>query len=161
MKIIPLTQGYVASVDECDYVRISAYRWWAQVEPRGYVYAVTRMPENGRKLIKMHRFILSVSDGLFVDHRDGDGLHNCRINLRPCTRSENARNRRKQRRTASSDYKGATLAHGKWQAAIRDSKGVHYLGRFDSQEEAGRVYNIAAVTLHREFARLNECKLEG
>lgn len=159
MKTIELTQGFVAIVDECDYQRLVAYRWWAQVEPRGYVYAVTRTQETGRKLVKMHRLILGLnSDGPFVDHHDGDGLNNARGNLRLASRQGNRVNSRKRSGYASS-YKGVVASHRKWKAKIRVGATMLYLGTFENEVDAAAAYNAAAIAQFGEFARLN--KLEA
>jgi len=45
----------------------------------------------------MHRKILKVPASMFVDHINHNGLDNREANLRPATRAQNARNRRKDR----------------------------------------------------------------
>ena len=57
----------------------------------------------------MHGEILKVADGKFVDHINHNGLDNRKANLRPATRAENNRNRRKwSKRKCGSRFKGVS-----------------------------------------------------
>ena len=58
-----------------------------------------------------------------VDHRDGNGLNNCRSNLRICRNVQNQWNKRKRANTAS-EFKGVTWhkATKKWRARITVDK---------------------------------------
>jgi len=90
-----------------------------------------------------------------VDHTDGNGLNNCRANLRSATQSQNGMNRRKQGN--KSGYKGVSRAtnSNRWQARIRVNRKATHIGTFDTRIEAARAYDEAALVLHGEFARLN------
>lgn len=58
----------------------------------------------------------------------------------------------------SSKYKGVSLSNkGKWQVHISiGNRKQKYLGCYDSEEEAARVYNEEAKKIHGKFARLNQ-----
>jgi len=103
----------------------------------------------------MHRLIISAPEGLHVDHRDHDGLHNWRTNLRLCTVAENQHNQGR-RADNTSGYKGVCRHEGLWQAQIRNRGVIHYLGRFPSPEEAAAAYNKAALAYFGAFACLND-----
>ena len=96
-------------------------------------------------------------NGKGIDHRDMNGLNNQRSNLRFCTLSQNAMNRRKRENT-SSIYKGVYFNNQrgkKWKAQIRiNGKQIH-LGLFDFEVDAARAYNMKAIELFCEFANLN------
>jgi len=156
MKLIPLTQGQFAIVDDEDYEYLSQWKWYAHKNPRGY-YAVraSRTPP-GRKRVHLHREILNPPDGMDCDHINGDGLDNRRCNLRVCTRAENARNQQPQD-GYSSRFKGVTRIKqtGKWRVRVKvDGRSTH-LGYFTDEIEAARAYDRAARELHGEFARTN------
>src|SRR5271169_6507345 len=90
MKIIPLTQGKVALVDDGDYDRLNHHRWYASKHagknrPRWYATRMLSSKSGVRKLLLMHREIAAVAGIPTVDHHDGDGLNNRRKNLRPAT----------------------------------------------------------------------------
>jgi len=98
---------------------------------------------------------MNAPEGVFIDHRDNDGLNNCKWNLRVCSRKQNNRNR-KTRSRKTSDFKGVDLrAGGRWRAKIRvDGKSIH-IGLFATQEEAARAYDVSARKHFGEFACCN------
>lgn len=156
-KEIPLSQGYVAIVDEADYARVSPHKWSASVMGN-QVYAVrgTSKKFPPRRTILLHRFLLDAPVGVLVDHRDGNGLNCQRSNLRLCSKSENMRNRKHPKQNTSG-YKGVCWdkRRQKWMARIVvDQRGKH-IGRYDSLIEAARAYDEAANKFHGEFALLN------
>lgn len=159
-KEIPLTRGYVAIVDDEDYENLAQHKWYALVLPGGLIYAV-RMPgtKATRKMILMHRVVMNAEHGSRVDHRDGDGRNNRRLNLRFSTQSQNIANARKETgKGLTSQHKGVYFNkyHGKWHAqVIKDGRRI-YLGRYHSETEAALAYNFGAVHHFGEFARLNE-----
>lgn len=159
MKYIPLTQGYVAMVDDEDYERVAQFKWHAKVTKTPHqvlIYARrNETTETGKqKSISMHRFIVGVGDR-HVDHKDTNGLNNQRYNLRKASESQNGGNRRKG--IASSVYKGVRLDKrtGRWEAKVRKSGVLHYLGMFKDEVDAATAYNFKAFELFEEFARLN------
>ena len=84
MNKIPLNRGkVVAIVSKQDYARLSKFTWTA-VCKHGTWYARRTLPmkEGVRKKVYMHHEILAVKEGVIVDHRDRNGLNNCRSNLR-------------------------------------------------------------------------------
>lgn len=140
--------------DEADRGIVEAHRW--NVIRPGKAETLYALTVDSREY--MHRLLLGCApgDGQFVDHADGNGLHNCRRNLRLVTRAQQNQNRAMSRSSANR-FKGVTLrASGRWQARIAAHGGFHHLGMFPTEVEAARAYNDAARRLHGEFARLNE-----
>jgi hypothetical protein len=161
MKAIPLTQGFVARVDDADYQCVTAFKWRALVDRRrNKVYAVrkTRGPHSSRKSLYMHREILGVTDPqVKVDHRNGDSLDNRRANLRKCVNGENVANSVKRRDGQSSKYKGVCWHKRdcKFQASIRVHGRTIHLGTFADEVQAAQAYDIAARTFFGDFAQCN------
>lgn len=155
-RLIPLSRGLYALVDDVDYERLNVFNWCAS-KADGTFYAVRSAGKRPhRRSEYMHRVILGVPDGLEADHINGDSLDNRRCNLRLATRQQNGRNRRAQSNNASG-YSGVFLnrVSNKWQAYIVVDRHTRYLKRFDTPEEAARAYDGAARQLFGEFARLN------
>jgi hypothetical protein len=154
MKLIPLTKGYFAQVDDEDFDFLNQWKWRAGV--RGSrVYAIRR-GEDG-KTVLMHRVILSVNDRkVDVDHKIGNGLDNTRGNIRWCTRSQNSMNKDKIR-GLSSCYKGVCWDKGrnKWRVSVVINGVCKTVGRFEDEIEAAKAYDEKAKELYGEFARPN------
>ena len=159
---IELNNGYIATVDDEDYAKISQYTWWAHVAKRKdgtilNVYAYRSVRVNGvLKNQSMHRFLMHEPENKQVDHIDHNGLNNSQSNLRICTCQQNQMNQKK-RFNVSSIYKGVVWhkKNQKWQASIRINGKRTYLGIFDSEIEAAKAYNNAAIKHYKEFASLN------
>jgi hypothetical protein len=55
MKIIPLTKGHAAIVDDVDYERVSAFKWTAAIREHK-VYAFRSIRKAGKRLTEyLHR----------------------------------------------------------------------------------------------------------
>jgi hypothetical protein len=161
MKVISLTQGKVALVDDVDYAWLSRFKWYANkctLKTRVIWYAMRTTSRNvrPRRTFLMHREIAAVDGLLDVDHHDGDGLNNQRYNLRPATRSQNFQNRRKEP-GKTSEFKGVSWHRRaqKWTVQIGVNGQHKYLGLFEDEVEAARVYDRAAEQYFGEFALTN------
>ncbi len=155
MKLIKLSgaEDTYTIVDDEDYGELSRWTW--AYHKNGYAYRAT---SSWGKCLKffMHREIMNAPEGKDIDHINGDKLDNRKPNLRICTRSQNMANMRRSR--GASQYKGVIWDNSRqrWQARITvNYKGI-YLGRFDSETEAARAYNVAALHYFGSYASLNE-----
>lgn len=163
MKIIWLTKGQFTLVDNADYEWLNQYKWFSNISNR-CIYAARwiRLLKRGKqKVIKMHRFILGVTDSkLQVDHIDHNGLNNQRSNLRIVTASQNGSNRR-PKINGRSKYIGVCWdkKQNKWYAQLKKDSKVFNLGRYSNEIEAALAYNEAAKKYHGEFSNLNKIPL--
>lgn len=156
MKTIPLTQGYVAVVDDVDYDKVSVHNWCAKIDKKNvYAHRILAGQNGAWTSQTMHRFILGLSDPkVKVDHWDNDGLNNRRANLRMSTNQQNCFNAR----IKPGRYKGVGW-HArckKWRATICFNGNRISLGLFAVPEDAAKAYNSAALTYFGEFAKLNQ-----
>jgi hypothetical protein len=156
---IPLTQGKVAVVDFDDFELVRPFKWCASkatTHPDSTYYArrgVTKKA-GSKTTIRMHN---SITGKLHIDHKNGNGLDNRRSNLRALTQGQNLRSfslKPVGRRT--SQFRGVSWCaeKNKWAAYIGQSKG-RYIGRFDSQGEAARAWDAAALKLGFSEEALN------
>jgi AP2 domain. len=148
---IPLSQGKVAIINECDWPELAACKWYA-VRNNNKWYAVHHKKKTD-PLILMHRKLLGVSS--LIDHRNGDGLDNRRSNMRPATFAENAANSKTPRNRWG--YKGVAWCPKwkKWNAKISIGNKRKMLGWFDSPAEAGEAYKRAAISARGQFLNLS------
>jgi len=155
MKRIFLTQGKVAIVDDDDYKRVSKYKWYANKDLKNY-YAKRWSPmQNGkRRIIWMHRFIMSAPEEFEVDHINQDTLDNRKDNLRFTTRSQNARNQMLSSANTSG-FKGVRFDKNrrKWRAEIYIHSKRLFLGNYETQDAAVVAYRQAAIKHHGVYAR--------
>jgi hypothetical protein len=147
-----LTRGKIALIDDDDLPLVEGKRWWP-CQTKTSIYAITRLG-NG-VVLGMHRLILNAPCGVWVDHRDGDGLNNQRSNIRLATPSQNACNQRAIQ--GVSRYRGVSWnkAARKWHAQIKAEGRRLHLGLFDEERAAAVAYDQAAIRHFGEFATLN------
>lgn len=155
-KLIPLTKGLFAEVDDSDYDWLIQYKWCAAINRKGgYNYAASW---DGSKMIRMHRLIMGVFDRWsLVDHIDHNTLNNQRSNLRVATQQQNNFNR-KSTPKSTSIFRGVSWysRDKRWVARIGNGDNQKTLGWFKDEKQAALAYNAAAIERYGEFANLNK-----
>ena len=157
MKQIKLTQGKVALVDNKDFKFLNQWKWHAiKIDSIYYACRKNSIGESPQRIF-MHRVLLKAKADQLIDHKDTDGLNNQKENLRFCTRSENARNRKSMKKSTSK-YLGVSWDKEKsrWRGNITKNGKNIKLGTFKIEKEAAVIYNIAARKYYGEFARPNK-----
>jgi hypothetical protein len=151
MKLIPLSKGKFAKVDDRRYDELNQRKWYFDGR-----YARRNVYENGKlvKRILMHRVVAGTPEGVLTDHKDGDTLNNQEANLRFCDKSKNAANQKK-RPNLLSVYKGVTKDQASWQTQIWYNNKKHYSASFREERWAAMAYDLNAAALFGEYARLN------
>lgn len=152
-----LHDGSRAIVDQEDWPLVRGRKWERFTPSEASSYARTF---TSGKQTAMHRILAEPPRGAWVDHADGDGLNNRRSNIRVCSPRQNAMNKGRRLPTRYS-YKGIGRARnrdgseGRWKASITLNRKAIHLGYFDTDIDAARAYDDAAVKHFGEFARTN------
>jgi hypothetical protein len=154
VRLIPLTQGKFAIVDEEDYPELSRHTWHLNSCNKGPVQYAARTSKG--KAILMHRFLTNAPKDLCVDHIDHNGLNNTKRNLRLCTHAQNQKNIR-SKRGSTSKYKGVSFRKkiNRFIAEVSLKGKRYYLGCYKDEVDAAKVYDKKAKELFGEFAYLN------
>jgi hypothetical protein len=120
---------------------------------------------NGRSQVFVHRLIMGSPEGMHIDHINGNALDNRKQNLRVCTASQNAMNK-KLRSDSTTGYKGVYKTKDpRYKKAYRASGAIpgtsgkkKSIGYFATAEEAAQAYNDYVIKEFGEFTYLNEIK---
>jgi hypothetical protein len=133
-------------VSDRDYAWLSQWWWYLDADGR-YVRRSEHFHLDGGwhvRTIRMHRLILGLEPGdpRQGEHENRNKLDNRRENLRIATRAEldNLQNQG-TRADSGSGFRGVGLNKntGRWRARARVDRVTHYLGYFDTAEEADAV----------------------
>ncbi len=154
MKEVPLSNGAIALVDDCDYELVMTKKWYL-LKGHNTLYAHTFNSTDHKESVYLHRFILNPSLGIQVDHIDGNGLNCTRINMRLCSNTQNHQNERK--RKCNNPHKGVTrdkYSRG-WGVSITINGRIIFLGTFYNPYAAALAYDKAARQYFGEFAQPN------
>ena len=118
---------------------------------------------DNKKKIFFHRELLGYKGSDDIDHINGNGLDNRRVNLRICSRSANLQNIHFNRENKSSRFHGVYWHKigKKWLAQIGQTKPGqkrknYYLGLFDDEVIAAKAYNEKARELYGKHAKTND-----
>jgi hypothetical protein len=149
LNAITLRCGGVILVDEEDVDYVNSYPF--RLDKAGYA-RYTKYMGGGRAnsrstKISLHRVLTNCPDDMQVDHIDGNVLNCTKANLRVCSEQQNQSNK------TGSGWWVERLQ--KFQVQIRHQGVRHYVGLFDTQEEAEVAYDLKAKELRNEFARSN------
>lgn len=153
MKLLKIqNSGQFALVDDEDYQRLSIYKWYTD----GRHKVIVRYTPQRRR-ISLANTVMQDYKSMF-DHKNVNSFDNQKINLRPCTYLQNAKNYKKTNKPCSSKYKGVSWRKdkNKWQASICVNYKSMFLGLFHNEMLAAVMYNLKAIELHKEFANLNK-----
>jgi hypothetical protein len=157
MKTIPLSRGLHTVVSDVDFVFLNQWKWWCCGKGQYAIRSRRSTDPLTPAVIRMHRVIadrMGLPQETIVDHRNRDGLRNCRSNLRSATNVTNGRNRRRNKNNTSG-FKGVSKDGYKWRAVITVQGRKVWLGQFSTKELAAVAYDKAAKRYFGRFAYLN------
>ena len=158
MKEILLANGKgVALVDDADYERLNQYKWYVKkCDSTMYARRNSKSPSGENKQTYMHHDVIGYDGNGERDHINHNGLDNRRSNLRVCTRSQNAQNRKLYGRNTSG-YKGVSWDRPmkRWRASIKLNGNTRHIGYYFCIVKAAKAYDEKARELFGEFANTN------
>lgn len=148
MKLIQLSKGKVAKVDDELFDFLSHWRWHFDGK-----YARRNIRVNGELVhIYMHKVVAGF-DGK-VDHWDLDQLNNQKHNLRPCTTQTNAVNSKKAP-NKSSTFKGVSKSGNRWRSQLTYNNKKVYDAMLPNERWAAMAADLNSYALFGEFTRRN------
>lgn len=153
--IVEITGGTVL-VDAQDAPLLDQYKWHVN-RKSGYAQATI-----GGKKEYLHRMILGLktSDGVYVDHRNGDRHDNRRDNLRCCTNSLNMANVGKGERGFGIPGVSWDNSERSWRVHLTKGYKPAVQKRFRWLGEAVKFRNQEAKRLFGEFAKPVDLSLD-
>lgn len=145
VSYIVCASGDEIIVDTEDLDILKQYQWGVI---RGY--ATTNF---NRTTTSLHRIVTNAPKGYVVDHINHNTLDNRKCNLRVCTQSNNAMNRKKAINNTTG-YVGVVYKKDchKWEASIRVDKKRKYLGLYETPELAYKARKEAEEKYYGKFA---------
>lgn len=157
MERIKLTQGKWALVDAVDFEHLNGIPWHVSRCGRNqeFIYAEHTFRVDGEsKKVSMHRLIKNAKKGEDVDHRDNNGLHNWRGNLRKATRQQNQQNRHGANSNSKSGIRGVfwCTTWNRWIASVDIDGRRHYAGKHTSKKAAALAVRELRKKLFGSFA---------
>lgn len=143
-------------IDIDDLPNVCNYTWFTKKAVNNSYYVYCSITENKKdKKLLLSRLLMNPPKTMVVDHIDGNSLDNRRSNLRICTKGENNRNAKKNKRGLVK-YKGVGIRKsGRYYAQIQFNGINHCLGTYDTPEEAAKIYNKYALRYFGVYARIN------
>ncbi len=151
---IQLTRGYFAIVDEDMVEQLNKFSW--SVKP-DYRKAYASAGDREGKSFVMHKYVLGipVGSGHTVDHKNGNGLDNRRINLRTVPPDVNQKNRHTEK-VEGSRFRGVMRSNATgWSSNIK-IEGKQFKCSFDTELEAALNYDALALQHKGPGAKTNK-----
>lgn len=157
---IELSRGKVALVDSEDWEYLNKFNWHTSNSSSKHTPLTSwrAYRKINKRRVGMHNIIMNCPKGMLIDHINHDGLDNRKSNLRICTPAQNSINKRNSP-LRNNNYKGVKwLEHQqRWCVRMGSTKSgtAKYVGTYDTEIEAAKAYNNAAIEMYGEFACLN------
>jgi hypothetical protein len=137
---------WIAIVDTEDAWLLRDYKWSAMEKSLDgvfYAWSQRYRYETGNSA-RLHQAVMGNFHGQ-LDHANNNG-HDCRkAKLRPCTKTQNGHNRKKQLNNFSSKHKGVSRCANMWQARITVDGRMLCLGTFGLESDAAIVYSCTLL----------------
>lgn len=151
LKILQLSRGKTAIVDEEDFERVSLYKWY--LGKNGYAINTKYIKGSGRKnqknrYIYLHRLIMNAPKGSIIDHINRNPLDNRKVNLRLGSQRINMLNAGMLKNNTSG-FKGVSWhkTAKKWEAYTHYHNKKIGLGLFKNKRDAIEIREQTIINL--------------
>jgi hypothetical protein len=150
MKYLELTNGKKVKVDNNVFSYFSQFVWG---ENKGYAQATSLVNPKNPSERRLHRLLLNVKRGQFVDHKNGDTL-DCRFsNLRIVSHQQNMWNHKAHKNSKTGVPNVIQLKNGKYRAQIRYFGKLRYFGHYTLLDQAKKAVENAKKILRGKYRR--------
>lgn len=156
-QLLPLFKEYFLCLDGQIFWKKSTSRKIKIGSRAGFVDKGYRRVKLNGKLYQEHSVVYTLSHGYYpnlIDHINGNKSDNRIENLRPCTSSENNRNRGLHSNNTSGTT-GVYKTKNKWYVQIYVNNRNKHLGIFDNKKLAELVSEEARDLYYGKYARIN------
>lgn len=148
---------YGYALIDADMAWLADKHKWTLDSTKRYAVTGTYEYEGKRQtLTYLHRVVMNHPAAGMIDHISRDRLDNRRINLRLVDNRINQLNT--ATRGGTSKYRGVgwDKRRSKWYAKLKSYSKTVNIGDFDSEKDAAKAYNIAALQHFGKDAQLND-----
>lgn len=148
----PISKGYavIASPEDIALLKQRHHAHVCKTHNGRCVHVYAR----GNDKVLLHRSIAGVVSEELVDHANGNGLDNRRINLRACDGSLNRANSSARKRS-STGIKGISPSDGGYRATLTVRGELVFNKRFRTIDDAAEAYDMTAKLYLGDFAFTN------
>lgn len=162
-KYLLTKNGEKVKIDAEDFDRVNEKSWRVIYTGKAEKPSVVTSIRTGASVrtMTLGQFLLNPKKGLLVyPRRWQQGLDYRKHNLLVCSMKERQRMLPKRKDNTTSQYKGVSFVKGKkvWRARIEKNGHAHFLGDFESEDEAAMAYNKAAREMFGEIAYQNQVR---
>lgn len=147
MAEVVLKNGMIALVDDADLPLVSGMTW-AAIKIKNVWYA-----RHCRTF--MHRVIFGAKKGEMLDHENGNGLDNRRVNLRYTNHQANKANQHHGLDNKTSKYVGVSKRGSKFRVSMKINGRNVSCGSFPDEMQAAMHYDAMAIKIHGSGAFTN------
>jgi hypothetical protein len=156
---INVSPNLKVKIDKEDLDSVNEHKWRVTYGTSGRMRVVTTVrTKNGARHLTLGRFLMKPPKSKQVyPRRFVEGLDYRKSNLIICTMKERQRLLPKNRKSASSSYRGVSYSsrYKKWKAALKKNGKSITIGFFDSEDKAAIEYNRVALEKFGEIAYQN------
>jgi hypothetical protein len=139
-------------IDDEDYSFIIDKNWHLQKNKGRNLYHVVGRPLTRNKML-LHRFIyylhnITIPENMEIDHINGNGLDNRKINLRAVTHQENILNRHGCQKNSTTKAVGIQYIESlnKYRSYVCVNRKFVHIGLYDTIKEATEIRNMYIET---------------